>query len=109
MGVDRSTYSYYEIGRISPDISTVMKLSSIFEVPYSDILNSEANSKLADNLVGYRSDSSVGKEEITFNGLSYEEKRLIVAFRLLSEDDRKNLMNNIVKEFKTDSEFTNLQ
>lgn len=85
-----------------------MKLSNIFDVPYSDILNSEANSKLADNLVGYRRDSSVNKEEITFNGLSYEEKCLIVAFRLLSEDDRKNMMNSIVKEFKIDSESMNL-
>lgn len=85
-----------------------MKLSSVFEVPYSDILNSEANSKLADNLVECHRNSPVNKEEMTFDGLSYEEKCLIVAFRLLSGDDRKNMMNSIVKEFKIDYEPTDL-
>lgn len=85
-----------------------MKLANVFEVPYSDILSSEANSKFADSAVECRRSSSIGKEGVAFDGLSYEEKCLIVAFRLLSEDDRKNMLSSVVKEFKTDSEPTDM-
>ena len=32
LGFDRSTYSYYEIGRITPSIFVLIKLSEIFKV-----------------------------------------------------------------------------
>ncbi len=85
-----------------------MKLANVFKVPYSDILNSEASSKFADSAVECHRDSPIGKEGISYDGLSYEEKCLIVAFRLLSEDDRKNMLSSMVKEFKADSEPTDL-
>lgn len=107
LGVDRSTYSYYEIGKIIPDVSTVMKLANIFGVPYSSILSSETSSKFADSAIEQGCcDSSIDEGKITFNSLSYEEKCLIVAFRLLSEDGKKNMMNNAVKGFKGHENFS---
>ena len=35
LGVDRSTYSYYELGKIIPDVKTIMSLSKIFGVNYT--------------------------------------------------------------------------
>ena len=38
LGVDRSTYSYYELGKIIPYVKTIMSLSKIFGVNYTEIL-----------------------------------------------------------------------
>ena len=38
LGYDRSTYSYYEIGRTEPSISTLCKLSRIFGVTLDQLV-----------------------------------------------------------------------
>ena len=48
LGVDRSTYAYYESGRIKPDIDTIMKLSTICKVHYTQILESETQEQFSD-------------------------------------------------------------
>ena len=37
--MDRSTYAYYETGKTTPSIFTLMKLSQLFQVPIDYILN----------------------------------------------------------------------
>ncbi len=37
--IDRSTYTYYETGKTTPSIFTLMKLAEIFQVPIDSILN----------------------------------------------------------------------
>lgn len=42
--IDRSTYTYYEIGKITPSISMLLKLSKIFNTPcltFIRIINDE--------------------------------------------------------------------
>ena len=39
LNIDRSTYSYYELGKTAPDIFTLIKISKIFNInPYFLIL-----------------------------------------------------------------------
>jgi DNA-binding XRE family transcriptional regulator len=37
--IDRSTYTYYETGKTTPSIFTLMKLAEIFQVPIDSILS----------------------------------------------------------------------
>jgi len=37
--MDRSTYAYYETGKTTPSIFTLMKLAQLFQVPIDYILN----------------------------------------------------------------------
>ena len=37
--MNRSTYAYYETGKTTPSIFTLMKLSQLFQVPIDYILN----------------------------------------------------------------------
>lgn len=39
LGIDRSTYTYYETGNITPPVFTLLKLARIFGVEISEILN----------------------------------------------------------------------
>lgn len=41
LGVNRSTYSYYELGRASPDVATLKVLGRIFNVPPEEFLYPE--------------------------------------------------------------------
>ncbi len=41
LNVERSTYTYYETGKTTPDIFTIIKLSKIFGITLKDILTIE--------------------------------------------------------------------
>lgn len=93
LGLDRSTYSYYELGKIKPDIATIMKLANIFDVHYTDILESEEHSSFSDSFRGDRK-SLINKtnEKMTFERVTQEEKEFLIAFRNLSKGDRKETL-----------------
>ena len=41
LNLERSTYTYYETGKTTPDINTIVKLARIFNVSYIDIFEQE--------------------------------------------------------------------
>lgn len=98
LGVDRSTYCYYELGKIKPDVSTIMKLSNIFGVHYSGILESEYNSEKCkdDGLCATDIDSDV----LRFGDLDNEEKCLLLAFRVASESARREIIEFALRKIK---------
>lgn len=93
LGLDRSTYSYYELGKIKPDVVTIMKLSGIFGVHYTDILESESSTSLADSFKGINADSEKDFDsKLSFEKITEEEKRFLYIFRNLSDDNRKKTL-----------------
>lgn len=100
LGVNRSTYCYYELGRIKPDINTVMKLSNIFRVHYSDILENEYNSgKCKDSGLGV---ADVDSDVLKFGDLDNEERCLLLAFRVVSKSSRQEIIEFALHKVKDD-------
>ncbi len=98
LGIDRSTYCYYELGKIKPDINTIMKLAAIFKVHYTEILESESTTQLRSDS---RVDSVFQNNDVSgFFSLSYDEQCLLVAWRLLSENARQEVLKDVVDKFK---------
>ncbi len=89
LGLDRSTYSYYELGKIKPDIATIMKLANIFGVHYTEILESEGSSGLSDSFSGRNIVEKSSVEKLCFERVTQEEKKFLDIFRNLSKDDRE--------------------
>ena len=87
LGVDRSTYAYYESGRIKPDIDTIRKLSNIFRVHYTQILENEMHTQFSDS-----------KSQVF--GLNNEEVELLTIFRMLSDESKKEVMDTVSKKIK---------
>lgn len=81
IGVDRSTYSYYELGRTSPDWNMIKRLAKFFNVSYYALLEDENKYILGDSV---RSQN--------FEDLNFEERALILKFRSLPLRDRKKLI-----------------
>ena len=109
LGIDRSTYSYYELGKITPDIPTIMHLSEIFGVHYTKILEFEDVNRFLDsqsNKEGYNYISeSISEKKISMhisNNLTKEEQDILIAFRLLSYDSQKAALEFISQKFKND-------
>lgn len=43
LNVDRSTYSYYELGRTTPSIGTLYELTRLFGVSADELINKDEN------------------------------------------------------------------
>ena len=105
LNIDRSTYSYYETGKTVPDINTVIKLSKIFNVSYTEMFEYEEKKyspKFSDI-------SSVDKDIILKYGrkgnyqiydLSKDEQEIIMGYRLLSKENQNKILKEIYLQTK---------
>ena len=81
--VDRSTYTYYETGKIKPDTKTLTKLCCIFNVSLEVLSEITSGS-----MEGYLEEYLTGGEDLqNFDNLNSREKRLLMLFRLSREKD----------------------
>lgn len=95
LNIDRSTYSYYEIGKTSPDISVLITLSKVFNIPINDMLADEGTPEVvADS--GPKSNFLYSKKNTShIYELSENEKVLVGAYRACSAEQQKNLLSYI--------------
>lgn len=77
-----------------------MKLSNIFGVHYSGILESEYNSEKYKNSNESSDMRDVDVNVLSFGDLDNEEKCLLLAFRLMSESSRKEIMETALSKMK---------
>lgn len=96
LGVDRSTYSYYELGKIKPDIKTIMNLSKIFKVHYTEILESEINYQFSDSL----SQKNGQNVKLHLDELTPNEYRVLMAFKILPENSKNEIIKIINEKFE---------
>ena len=89
IGLNRTTIGSWESGRTEPSLEKIVKLAQIYRVDPTEILpneNSPAPFKDPEN------DDSKGKP---IYSLTKEEQQLLVAFRLLSNADRAEVLAKI--------------
>lgn len=104
LNIERSTYTYYETGKTTPDISTIIKLSKIFNVSYVDILENEDINR--NRVRDASSEQNMLQKNSIITGtfdLTKKEKTLLACFRVLPEEFREELISqalNKVSELK---------
>ena len=110
LNIDRSTYSYYESGRTEPSIDNLKKIARLFGVGVNELLEVSDDKEAAP--VGILRDSGIDdpnsplKEYETEDSvkldkrigskvgdLSREEQRLIMRFRMLTDNQRRDIMH----------------
>ncbi|HZK39152.1 MAG TPA: helix-turn-helix transcriptional regulator [Clostridia bacterium] len=81
LNVDRSTYTYYETGKIKPSIDTLVKLCCIFDVSMDVLTQSECGNLdvIKENVEEYL---STGENSQTFASLNRQEQHILLLFRL---------------------------
>ncbi len=92
LGIDRSTYTFYEAGKSNPPKESLVKLCDIYNVTVGYLLGVEKN--CPELKVANRSDRI---DEISdgLNEISRNEKFLIMAYRSLDSDKKEQLIDMV--------------
>lgn len=89
LGIERSTYTNYETGKTEPSMDTLRKIIMLYDVPLERIYpHLEC---LADNFEIYNDDRS----DLSISMLRPEEKELILKLRLLDQQNKERILNEI--------------
>lgn len=91
LGICRSAYCNYEIGRRSPDFSVIKKLANFYRIPL-DAFNETDVSVLRDGV------DFQGEAPEYLSELSKDERALIVEFRLLDKNEKKALLKSLTEQ-----------
>ena len=95
LNIDRSTYSYYEIGKTTPDVTALMTLAKIFNISLGELLADESShASVADS--GVKNEFFEGKKNSShIYELSREEKELIGMFRAFPAEQQKKILDSL--------------
>lgn len=91
LNISRSTYSYYELGKSSPDLATIGKLAKLFNVSYEELLDDESEGARVHDSQNGR-DSYYEKRKPSLAALEQDEITLVMYYRLMKESDQKKLL-----------------
>ena len=89
LGIERSTYSYYETGKTQPSTAILARLSCLFHVGLEDIIPSSYKSAPILDLECSSPESDLFRENFEhFSSLSFEEQQLVMNFRACADKRR---------------------
>lgn len=86
LGITRSAYCGYEIGRRSPDLDTVVKISEFYNITLVDFF-----AQVDNDLVSESFDFDSKDEDWWVSKLTKEERALIASIRSMEEKDKKEV------------------
>ena len=88
LGIDRSTFTYYETGKSNPSIETILQIAKIFNVSIDELVSHSTKPYCTDG---------AGDEALPndFTALIANERNLLVRFRQLTDDDQKKIFEDL--------------
>ena len=86
LGIDRTTYTYYEAGTTKPSVDTLFKLSQIYNVTVGYLMGVEENRP---ELKKEQPEPVLSDGDLSVRSLRDDEKQLLIFFRLLSDENKK--------------------
>ncbi len=100
LNISRSTYTYYETGKTTPDPTTLYRIAKIFNVPIEEFFPGETHSGarypyLSDSHNRRRVPKTVASDPQKVSELSSEEKTVIAMIR-----DMKLPVKHVITELK---------
>lgn len=101
LNVDRSTYTYYETGKIKPNVDTLVKLCNIFSVSM-DMLTEINGKNLAILKKNLEERLSSGENSQVVESLNLQEQQILLLFKLCkNKEEAIETLKELV--LKTDS------
>lgn len=93
IGIDRSTYSFYETGKTNPPIETMCALAKIYNVTIGYLIGKEANNP---ELRARASAVSSAVDPIAL--LCKDEQKLLIYYRLADDKLKKEMLEAVLKK-----------
>ncbi len=91
--IERSTYTYYELGKTTPSWNAIKKLAQIFQIAPYDLLEEQNKYIMSDVLYNEG-------ENINICNLNSSEKKIILALRTLPAHNKNKAIDSIDKIIK---------
>lgn len=95
--IERSTYTYYELGKTTPSWNAIKKLAQIFQIAPYDLLEEQNKYIMSDVLYNEG-------ENINICNLNSSEKKIILALRTLPAQNKNKAIDSIdkiIKDFRS--------
>lgn len=87
MLMDRSTYAYYETGKSRPDVDLLVRFSKAYRVSTDCLLGIDPEGLLPI----IRDTDPIYSGKLEKLGMTVEEKKMLMRYRLLAEEDRHRI------------------
>ncbi|WP_159459751.1 helix-turn-helix transcriptional regulator [Scatolibacter rhodanostii] len=101
LNINRSTYTYYETGKTTPDIHTLKSLAQILDVPVHSLLEEEVVSMFSD-ANSRRPRRIIRDNPHKIGDLSSKEKSVIALMRSLSPEETDEWVEELKQKFDMD-------
>ncbi len=88
IGINRSAYAYYEVGKSRPKIESLEKLAAIYNITVDELIGDDKDVAQVDDPKLDTGWSTTDK----FNDLSEFEQSVILKVRLMSKDEKNELV-----------------
>lgn len=97
LNIIRQSYSHYETGRTTPNVETLNKLASLYQISLDSLLNLQLDNtidspKIVSEVITYTRDSSSADNELSAN-----EQQLIRLYKQLDSDEQLDILDFIQK------------
>lgn len=94
LGIDRSTYTYYETGKTHPDLDTLARLAGMLRVSADELLGLSAPAAALHDIPSALIDGAVHR----FAELTADEQILLLQYRQLTDDQRAAVVREMQKK-----------
>ena len=94
LGISRSGYTYYETGKTVPSVDMLKKLAVMYDTTIDDVVGLPQRKNVSGKSVGETNFVSEGMDPLMY--MKKDEKTLIMAFRLLSDEEKKKITNEAI-------------
>ena len=102
LGVSRSGYTYYETGKTTPSVEVLKKLATIYDTTIDEIVGMPSKTTTAVRNVSEENVAGKGVDPLMY--MKKEEQNLIMAFRLLSDEEKELLIKETIEKLDSKNE-----
>lgn len=94
LNIERSTYTYYETGKTTPNLNTIMAIAKLYNIPYSNILNGidTAIPDIINKIESVNTKSTDNKNTYENTATTKDEMQILFFMRQMSIKNRKMLL-----------------
>lgn len=100
--IDRSTYSYYELGKSHPDYDGLVKLSKLFNVSLNYLLDVEEINGQILHSDDFQYKTNPKNSPKLMSELTVKEQNLVLAYRLMPEEYKESALEYLQKLLQSD-------
>lgn len=97
VGINRSTYAYYETGKSRPKLDTLKKLAGIYSISVDEILGGNEISQVS--VAPSKYDAGWGPDT-DVSALSDFEKAVLLKLRLMNLDEKRKVIDFIENDIE---------